>query len=166
MQRSPEVGLHPIAFIDDDPKKISKQIRGLTVVGNRDSIPEVVRSLNIAKVIIAIPSAPGKEIREILEICQSIGIPTSTLPGLNEIMNGRVSLGSLREVKIEDLLRREPIQTDVEKVLGLIGGKKVLITGAGGSIGSELCRQILKCAPQKLSSSDTEKILYSIFNKN
>ncbi|MEG4502731.1 polysaccharide biosynthesis protein [Microcoleus sp. F6_B4] len=150
MQRSPEVRLDPIAFIDDDPKKISKQIRKLTVVGNRYNIPEVVRSLNIDKVMIAIPSAPGKEIREIVEICQSIGIPTSTLPGLNEIINGRVSLGSLREVKIEDLLRRAPIQTDTQKVLGLIGGKKVLITGAGGSIGSELCRQILKCAPAEI----------------
>ncbi|MEG4841156.1 polysaccharide biosynthesis protein [Microcoleus sp. B9-D4] len=150
MQRSPEVGLDPIAFIDDDRKKISKQIGKLTVLGNRCNIPEVVRSLNIDKVMIAIPSAPGKEIREIVEICQSIGIPTSTLPGLNEIINGRVSLGSLREVQIEDLLRREPIQTDVEKVLGLIGGKKVLITGAGGSIGSELCRQILKCAPAEI----------------
>ncbi|AFZ05800.1 polysaccharide biosynthesis protein CapD [Oscillatoria nigro-viridis PCC 7112] len=150
MQRSPEVGLDPIAFIDDDPKKISKQIRKLTVVGNRCNIPEVVRSLNIDKVMIAIPSAPGKEIREIVEICQSIGIPTSTLPGLNEIINGRVSLGSLREVKIEDLLRRAPIQTDIHKVLRLIGGKKVLITGAGGSIGSELCRQILKCEPAEI----------------
>ncbi|MEG4090560.1 polysaccharide biosynthesis protein [Microcoleus sp. Pol12B4] len=150
MQTSPEVGLHPIAFIDDDRKKVGKQIRGLTVLGNRGRIPEVVRSLNIAKVIIAIPSAPGKEIREIVEICQSIGIPTSTLPGLNEIIKSGVSLGSLREVQIEDLLRREPIQTDVEKVLGLIGGKKVLITGAGGSIGSELCRQILKCAPAEI----------------
>jgi FlaA1/EpsC-like NDP-sugar epimerase/EAL domain-containing protein (putative c-di-GMP-specific phosphodiesterase class I) len=150
MQRSPEVGLDPIAFIDDDTKKISKQIRRLTVVGNRYSIPEVVRSLNIGKVMIAIPSAPGKEIREIVEICQSIGVPTSTLPGLNEIINGRVSLGSLREVQIEDLLRRAPIQTDTQKVLGLIGGKKVLITGAGGSIGSELCRQILKCAPAEI----------------
>ncbi|MEG5031425.1 polysaccharide biosynthesis protein [Microcoleus sp. AT3-D2] len=150
MQRSPEVGLDPIAFIDDDPKKISKQIRKLTVVGNRCNIPEVVRALNIGKVMIAIPSAPGKEIREIVEICQSIGIPTSTLPGLNEIINGRVSLGSLREVQIEDLLRRAPIQTDTQKVLGLIGGKKVLITGAGGSIGSELCRQILKCAPAEI----------------
>jgi FlaA1/EpsC-like NDP-sugar epimerase len=111
MQRSPEVRLDPIAFIDDDPKKFSKQIRGLTVVGNRGSIPEVVRSLNIGKVMIAIPSAPGKEIREIVEICQSIKIPTSTLPGFNEIINGSVSLGSLREVQIEDLLRREPIQT-------------------------------------------------------
>jgi FlaA1/EpsC-like NDP-sugar epimerase/EAL domain-containing protein (putative c-di-GMP-specific phosphodiesterase class I) len=150
MQRSPEVGLDPIAFIDDDPKKITKRIRKLTVLGNRYNIPEVVRSLNIGKVMIAIPSAPGKEIREIVEICQSIGIPTSTLPGLNEIINGRVSLGSLREVQIEDLLRRAPIQTDIQKVLGLIGGKKVLITGAGGSIGSELCRQILKCAPAEI----------------
>ncbi|MEG4941307.1 polysaccharide biosynthesis protein [Microcoleus sp. F4-D5] len=150
MQRSPEVGLDPIAFVDDDPKKISKQIRKLTVVGNRYNIPEVVRSLNIDKVMIAIPSAPGKEIREIVEICQSIGIPTSTLPGLNEIINGRVSLGSLREVQIEDLLRRAPIQTDTQKVLRLIRGKKVLITGAGGSIGSELCRQILKCEPAEI----------------
>ncbi len=150
MQRSPEVGLDPIAFIDDDPKKITKQIRRLTVVGNRDRIPEIVRSLKIDKVMIAIPSAPGKEIREIVEICQSIGVSTSTLPGLNEIINGRVSLGCLREVQIEDLLRRTPIQTDIQKVLALIGGKKVLITGAGGSIGSELCRQILKCAPAEI----------------
>ncbi|MEG4577114.1 polysaccharide biosynthesis protein [Microcoleus sp. N3A4] len=150
MQRSPEVGLDPIAFVDDDPKKITKRIRKLTVVGNRYSIPEVVRSLNIGKVMIAIPSAPGKEIREIVEICQSIGVPTSTLPGLNEIINGRVSLGSLREVQIEDLLRRTPIETNIQKVLGLIGGKKVLITGAGGSIGSELCRQILKCEPAEI----------------
>ncbi len=150
MQRSPEVGLDPIAFVDDDPKKISKQIRKLTVVGNRYDIPEVVRKLNIGKVMIAIPSAPGKEIREIVEICQSIGIPTSTLPGLHEIIKGRVSLGSLREVQIEDLLRRAPIQTDTQKVFGLIGGKKVLITGAGGSIGSELCRQILKGEPAEI----------------
>lgn len=150
MQRSPEVGLDPIAFIDDDPKKITKRIRRLTVIGNRYNIPEVVRSLNIGKVMIAIPSAPGKQIREIVEICQSIGVQTSTLPGLNEIINGRVSLGSLREVQIEDLLRRAPIQTDIQKVLELIGGKKVLITGAGGSIGSELCRQILKCAPAEI----------------
>jgi len=150
MLLSPEVGLEPIAFIDDDPKKISKRIRKLTVVGNRHNIPQVVRSLKIGKVMIAIPSAPGKEIREIIEICQSIGVPTSTLPGLNEIINGRVSLGGLREVQIEDLLRRAPIQTDTQKVLGLIGGKKVLITGAGGSIGSELCRQILKCDPAEI----------------
>ena len=150
MQTHPEVGLDPIAFIDDDPQKITKRIRRLNVVGSRGSIPELVRSLNIGKVMIAIPSAAGKEIREIVEMCQSIGVPTSTLPGLNEIINGNVNLGSLREVQIEDLLRRAPIQTDIEKVLALIGGKKVLISGAGGSIGSELCRQILKCDPAEI----------------
>jgi len=92
------------------------RIRGISVVGNRHQIPKIVRSLNISKVIIAIPTASGKEIREILEICQSIGIPTSTLPGIHEIINGRVSLGSVREVQIEDLLRRESITTDIEKV--------------------------------------------------
>lgn len=100
--------------------------------------------------IIAIPTASGKEIREIVEICQSIGVPTSTLPGINEILNGRVSLGSVREVQIEDLLRRESIQTDIEKVSELIRNKKVLITGAGGSIGSELCRQVLKSEPAEM----------------
>lgn len=150
MQRSSQLGLYPAAFIDDDPTKLNLRIRGVSVVGNRHQIPKIVRSLNISKVIIAIPTAPGREIREIVEICQSIGVPTSTLPGINEIINCRVSLGSVREVQIEDLLRRESIQTDVEKVSELIGNKKVLITGAGGSIGSELCRQVLKSEPASM----------------
>jgi FlaA1/EpsC-like NDP-sugar epimerase/EAL domain-containing protein (putative c-di-GMP-specific phosphodiesterase class I) len=150
MQRSSQLGLYPAAFIDDDPKKLNLRIRGVSVVGDRHQIPQIVSSLNISKVIIAIPTAPGREIREIVEICQSIGVPTSTLPGLNEIINGRVSLGSVREVQIEDLLRRESIQTDVEKVSEFIRNKKVLITGAGGSIGSELCRQVLKSEPAEM----------------
>ncbi|MEG4282812.1 polysaccharide biosynthesis protein [Microcoleus sp. A006_D1] len=150
MQRSPQLGLYPAAFIDDDPKKLNLRIRGISVVGDRHQIPKIVSSLNISKVIIAIPTAPGREIREIVEICQSIGVPTSTLPGINEIINGRVSLGSVREVQIEDLLRRESIQTDVEKVSEFIRNKKVLITGAGGSIGSELCRQVLKSEPAEM----------------
>ena len=150
MQRSSQLGLYPAAFIDDDPKKLNLRIRGVSVVGDRHQIPQIVSSLNISKVIIAIPTAPGREIREIVEICQSIGIPTSTLPGINEIINCRVSLGSVREVQIEDLLRRESIQTDVEKVSEFIRNKKVLITGAGGSIGSELCRQVLKSEPAEM----------------
>jgi FlaA1/EpsC-like NDP-sugar epimerase/EAL domain-containing protein (putative c-di-GMP-specific phosphodiesterase class I) len=150
MQRSSQLGLYPAAFIDDDPKKLNLRIRGASVVGDRHQIPQIVRSLNISKVIIAIPTASGREIREIVEICQSIKVPTSTLPGINEIINGRVSLGSVREVQIEDLLRRESIQTDVEKVSEFIRNKKVLITGAGGSIGSELCRQVLKSEPAEM----------------
>ena len=151
MQRNSRLGLLPVAFIDDDPAKSSLHIRGIYVVGNRYKIPEVVHYLNIDKIIIAIPSASGKTIKEIVDICQDTGIKTSTLPGINEILNGRINLNSIRSIKIEDLLRREPIQTDVEGIAKFLKGKKVLITGAGGSIGSEICRQILKCNPKEIA---------------
>lgn len=152
MQQSPQLGLYPIALIDDDPAKLNLHIRGLPVAGNRHQIPKVVRSLKIDRVIIAMPSVPGKIIREIVDICQSVGVRTSTLPGINEVINARVGVGieSIRDIKIEDLLRREPIQTDVQSVSRFLRGKKVLITGAGGSIGSELCRQVFKCRPAEI----------------
>jgi FlaA1/EpsC-like NDP-sugar epimerase len=150
MQQHPWNGFYPVAFIDDDPEKQNLCISGLPVVGDRYKIPAVVRSLHIRRVIIAIPTAPGREIREILDICQSIKVQTSTLPGIHEILNSCIKANSIRDVQIEDLLRREPIDTDVEKVSEFLRGKKVLITGAGGSIGSELCRQILKCCPAEM----------------
>lgn len=150
MQRSPQLGLYPVAFVDDDPKKLNLRIRGLPVVGDRYKIPEVVRSLNIRRVVIAMPTAPGKVIREIVEICREIEIQTSTLPGIHEILTGRVRLGSIRNIQIQDLLRRAPVQMDKQRVSMFLAGKKVLITGAGGSIGCELCRQILKCRPAEM----------------
>lgn len=150
MQRNPSLGLFPVAFIDDDPAKLNLQIRRIPVVGDRYTIPEFVRALHIRKVIIAMPTAPGQVIRAILDICQEVGVQTSTLPGIHEILNGRVSLGKVRDVQIEDLLRREPIQMDVQQVSELIRGKRILVTGAGGSIGSELCRQILQFSPTEL----------------
>ena len=150
MQRNLQLGIYPIAFIDDDPEKFKLRIRGLAVVGNRHEIPQIVRLLNIDRVIIAMPTVSGKIIREIVDICQTIGTPTSTLPGIHELLNGRVRVGSIRDIKIEDLLRREPIQTDIQSVSKFLMGKKVLVTGAGGSIGSELCRQILKCCPAEM----------------
>ena len=150
MQQDPQLGIYPIAFIDDDPTKLRLYIGGLPVVGHRHTIPKFVGSLGINRVIIAMPSASGEVIRAIVEICQSAGIRTSTLPGINEVINGRVGIESIRDIKIEDLLRREPIQTDVQKVSNFIQGKKVLITGAGGSIGSELCRQVFKCHPAEI----------------
>lgn len=150
MQQSPWLGFYPVAFIDDDPEKLNLQIRRIPVVGDRYKIPQVVRSLHIRRVIIAMPTVPGRVIREILDICLSVGIPTSTLPGLNEILTNRIRVGSVRDVQIEDLLRRESIQTDVGKVVDFLKGKKVLISGAGGSIGSELCRQVLKCRPVEI----------------
>lgn len=150
MQQSPWLGFQPVAFIDDDPEKLNLLIRGRPVVGHRYHIPQFVRALNIRRVIIAMPTAPGRVIREITEICQSIGVQTSTLPGIHEILNDRVHLGRVRDIKIEDLLRREPIQSDIEKVSRFLRGKTVLITGAGGSIGSELCRQVFKCRPAQM----------------
>lgn len=150
MQRNPSLGLRPVAFIDDNPAKLNLRIRRLPIVGDRYKIPEIVRSLHIRKVVIAMPTVPGHVIREILDICQAAGVHTSTLPGIHEILNGRVSLGKVRDIQIEDLLRREPIQMDGQQVSNLIRGKRVLVTGAGGSIGSELCRQLLPCHPAEL----------------
>ena len=150
MQQSPWLGFYPVAFIDDDQAKLNLQIRRIPVVGDRHKIPEIVRSLHIRRVIIAMPAVPGRVIREILDICLSVGVPTSTLPGLNEILTNRIRVGSVRDIQIEDLLRRESIQTDLRRVGEFLQGKKVLISGAGGSIGSELCRQVLKCRPAEI----------------
>ncbi|GAB4224863.1 MAG: hypothetical protein Kow0049_01430 [Stanieria sp.] len=150
IQRNPKLGLEPVAFLDDDPVKLNLKIRGIAVVGNRYDLPEVVATYNIRQVIIAMPTASGQIIREIVDICQTLGVKTSTVPGIQEILNDprhRFKVNSVRDINIEDLLRREPIQTDTEKVFQFLAGKKVLVTGAGGSIGSELCRQIFRCRP-------------------
>ncbi|HAX79698.1 MAG TPA: polysaccharide biosynthesis protein [Cyanobacteria bacterium UBA11372] len=150
MQQHPWNGFYPVAFIDDDPEKQNLCISGLPVVGDRYKIPAVVRSLHIRRVVIAMPAVPGRVIREILDICQSIKVQTSTIPGIHEILNSCIKTNSIRDVQIEDLLRREAIQTDIEKVCQFLRGKKVLITGAGGSIGSEICRQVVKCHPAEM----------------
>ncbi|MFO5440201.1 MAG: polysaccharide biosynthesis protein [Dolichospermum sp.] len=150
MQRNPQFGAYPIGFIDDDIKKQNIHLRGIPVLGNRQKISEVIKTLKIHKVISAMPTVPGQTIREIVDICQNNGVQPSTLPGIYEILNGRVRVDSVRDIKIEDLLRREPIQTELERVAQFIKNKTVLITGSGGSIGSELCRQILRCHPAKI----------------
>ncbi len=144
------LGFCPVAFIDDDRSKLNARIRGIHVVGDRHAIPDVLEPLRVDKVIIAMPSVSGEVIREIVDICKSAGIQACTLPGIHEILNGKVTLNSIRDVRIEDLLRREPVQTEIEKVAEFINGKRVLITGAGGSIGSELCRQICSCHPKEI----------------
>ena len=150
MQGDPQLGFEPVAFVDDDVTKCGLHIQQLPVVGNRYHIPQIVDSFNIARVIIAMPSVSGEVMREIVDICQGTGIHTSTLPGIEQLIQGRADLSNIRDVKIEDLLRRKPIQTDTKSVFQFIQGKKVLITGAGGSIGSELCRQVWKCCPAEI----------------
>lgn len=150
MQRNPQLGLNPVAFVDDDIEKKGLKIRGIPVLGTRHSLPEIITKMNINKVIIAMPTAPGSEIRDIVSICRKAGVQARTIPGIFEILDEKVRIDSIRQVQIEDLLRREPVKTDIKKVEDFLKGKKVLVTGSGGSIGSELCRQIIKCHPAEI----------------
>lgn len=150
MQRNPQLGLNPVAFVDDDIEKKGLKIRGIPVLGTRHSLPEIITKMDINKVIIAMPTAPGSEIRDIVSICRKTGVQARTIPGIYEILDEKVRIDSIRQVQIEDLLRREPVKTDFKKVEDFLKGKKILITGSGGSIGSELCRQIIKCHPSEI----------------
>jgi FlaA1/EpsC-like NDP-sugar epimerase len=150
MNANPQLGLDPIGFVDDDPEKHGTRIRGLPVLDGRAALPHLLEEHKIDQVIIAMPTAPGKVIRDVLAICERAGVPAKTMPGMYELLGGQVSVSQLRNVEIEDLLRRDPIQTDIAAVQDLLQGRCVLITGGGGSIGSELCRQILRCRPARL----------------
>jgi FlaA1/EpsC-like NDP-sugar epimerase len=150
LQANPQLGLTPVCFMDDDGAKKGLRIHSLPVLGGRENFAEVVRQYGIQQVIIAMPTAPGMVIREVLELAETAGVPAKTVPGIYEILDGSVNVDSIRNVEIEDLLRRDPVHTDIGAVRELVRGKRVLITGGGGSIGSELCRQVLRCGPAEL----------------
>jgi FlaA1/EpsC-like NDP-sugar epimerase len=150
MQRNPDLGMWPVAFVDDALDKQRMHIRGVPVLGRCADIARVADQTDAQQVVIAMPTAPGKVIRDIVHRCEEAGIQTKTMPGMYELLGGQVSIKQLRDVDIEDLLRREPIQTDIAAVADLLRGKRVLVTGGGGSIGSELCRQVLRFEPQSL----------------
>ncbi|NTW01875.1 MAG: polysaccharide biosynthesis protein [Oscillochloris sp.] len=150
LQQKPRQRHEVVGFIDDDPAKNNVRIHGVPVLGNRYAIPQLVQQHHIEQVIIALPSAAGKAIREIMNICENTGVKAKTIPGLSELLDGTVNVSKLRDVQIEDLLRREPIHTDTTAVGKLIRGRRVLVTGGGGSIGSELCRQVLHLQPAEL----------------
>lgn len=148
-QRS-DLGVDVIGLIDDDPSKLRKRIGSITVFGTTAELPRLIENLFIDQVIIAMPSAPAAEIRKIVEVCRSSEVETRILPGLFELINGHVSINQLREVSLEDLLGRDPVKLDNASIASYIEGKTVLVTGAGGSIGSELCRQIVRFQPRRL----------------
>lgn len=150
MQMNPRLGLKPVGFIDDDLAKRRLSVHGIPILGDRYAIPELVKTHAIDQIIIAMPTAPGKVIRDVVQICEQAGIHPHTIPGIYELLDGKIGLEQLRNVEIEDLLRREPVQTDTRAVAELVHHKRVLVTGGGGSIGSELCRQILRCRPSEL----------------
>lgn len=137
-------------IIDDDINKQGKYIHGIKVVGTRKNIKECVTLYNINEIIIAMPSVSKKEIREIVETCKETDCSLKILPGIYQLMNGEVSVSKLRNVEIEDLLGREPVKVDLNSIMGYIKDKVVLVTGGGGSIGSELCRQLAAHGPKQL----------------
>lgn len=148
-QRS-DLGVDVVGLIDDDPTKTKKRIGNITVFGTTSDLPRLVDTLFVEQVIIAMPSAPASEIRRIVDMCRVAEVETRILPGLFELINGRVSINQLRDVSLEDLLGRDQVKLDDASISSYIEGRTVLVTGAGGSIGSELCRQILRYEPRKI----------------
>jgi FlaA1/EpsC-like NDP-sugar epimerase/EAL domain-containing protein (putative c-di-GMP-specific phosphodiesterase class I) len=150
IQQNSQPTLEPVAFVDDDPQKLDLKIRGISILGSREQLLKLCDRLKVKRVVIAMPSAGGVVIRDIVQLCRENGISTSTLPSIHEMINGEVDLRRVREVKIEDLLRRNTINSDLGPVALDLKGKRVLVTGSGGSIGSEICRQVLQCCPAEL----------------
>ncbi|MGQ9498491.1 MAG: polysaccharide biosynthesis protein [Desulfotomaculales bacterium] len=150
LKNRPEARLVPVGLVDDDPAKQGRRLMGVPVLGGREEIPRLVREHGVQEIIIAIPSASGRAMREIVDICRRTPARVRTLPGIYELLDGRVTIERLREVRIEDLLGREPVEIDLEAAAGYLRGRMVLVTGAGGSIGSELCRQVARFGPRRL----------------
>ena len=161
--RDQKSSYRPVAFVDDNVHKVGKEIHGIPVTGTCDEIPGIVTRLGIDLIVIALPSATSRLIRRIVEICEPTNIPFRILPPTQDIVSGRASLKDLRDVKIEDLLGRDPVCLDWRAIMDATQGKAILVTGGGGSIGSELCRQIARLKPAKLIILERSELnLYSI----
>lgn len=153
----------PIAIVDDDPRKWKRSICGVRVEGSTKELARIATRHGAAEILVCIPSATRAQMREILNACRQSAIPIRTLPSITEVIDGKVSRQDLRRPRIEDLLQREEIQFDINETRKVVGGKTVLVTGAGGSIGSELCRQIAVANPRKLLLLDkSENSLFYI----
>jgi FlaA1/EpsC-like NDP-sugar epimerase len=146
-----------VAFLDDNPQKRGMYINGVPVLDTVEAIEEVVARLRIAEIIVATPSASGEEMRRIIEHCRAAAVPFKVMPATWEVLSGRVSLGAAREVDINDLLRRPPVELDLVGIGRFLKGKRVLVTGAAGSIGSEICRQVLRWQPSALICLDHDE---------
>ena len=140
----------PVCVIDDNPNKWNRPIEGVPIVGGRETILENVEKYKVTKIFFAVPSMPREDRKEILGICNETGCEVKMLPGMYQLASGQITVSELRDVAIEDLLGRESIAPDLHEVYDFINGKVVLVTGGGGSIGSELCRQVAGHNPKQL----------------
>ena len=148
-----------VCFVDDDKNKIGKILNGVPIKGNRNDIPKLAAKYRVDEIYIAMPAAPAQSRKEIIEICRKTECAVKILPGIYQLLNDEVSVSKLREVQIEDLLGREPIRVNLDEILGYVSGKTILVTGGGGSIGSELCRQIAGHNPKRL-------IIFDVYENN
>ena len=150
MKNSKHLNRKVPCIIDDDPGKIGTYLQGIPIVGNRDKIPDMAKKYNVEEIIIAIPTLKDNREKELLEICQKTSCKIKMLPGIYQMVNQEIDLSMLRDVRIEDLLGREPVDLRMDEIASYIGDKVILVTGGGGSIGSEICRQVALHAPRQL----------------
>jgi FlaA1/EpsC-like NDP-sugar epimerase len=151
MQRSRQLGYTPIGLVDDDPRKKNLRVHGVRVLGTTEELPHILRDNRPDELLIAIPSASGEERQKVVEVARRVRIPVKTLPGLYELIADEDNLAAqIRPVQVEDVLGREPVEVDLEAISSYLEGQTVLVSGAGGSIGSELCRQIARARPGRL----------------
>ncbi len=170
IRQNPQLQVEIVGFVDDDPRKKKVKIHGYPVLGKQKRIAKICQEKMVDEVVIAIPSASGKQIREIVNRCVEAGVKSRTLPGVSELIDGRVSVQHIKDVEVVDLLGREPVRLDVDKIKAYVEGKRVLVTGAGGSIGSEICRQVARFSPAKIVLFDNAEtplfhIERELFNK-
>ena len=159
INKAPEIGERVVCIIDDNPNKWQRDIDGVPIVGGRDTILAAVEEFHIEKIYLAIPSASAGQRRDILAICQETDCELKNLPGMYQLILGQVSVSNMKPVSVEDLLGREPVKADLREVFNFINGKSVMVTGGGGSIGSELCRQIAAHTPRQL-------IIFDVYENN
>lgn len=166
IRNSDHVSKQVVCIVDDDRSKEGSYLHGVKVMGNRQNIPELVKLYRIDEIIIAMPSAPAREIKEILDVCKETGCELKRLPGVYQLVNGEVAISKLKEVDVNDLLGREPVKVDLSAIMDYVAGKTVLVTGGGGSIGSEICRQVAGHNPKMLVLVDIyENTTYDIQNE-
>ena len=150
IRMNPALNLEMVGFVDDDPHKRKQRFQGFPVMGKVRRAGRICQEKGVDEIIIAIPSASGVELRRIVELCRNTGVVCKTLPGMGQMIHGQVSIQQVKDVELEDLLGREPACLDWARIANYLQGKRVLVTGAGGSIGSEICRQIARFQPKKL----------------
>jgi FlaA1/EpsC-like NDP-sugar epimerase len=163
LTENPRLNFRVVGFVDDEKNKHGRSIHGVPVLGGAKDLGAIKEKHKIQEVLIAMPSSTGRQMRVVVEGCKACGLKFKTLPGMGELIDGKVSVKNMRDVNYKDLLRRKPVELDSDKISGYLNDKVVMVTGAGGSIGSELCRQIIKFQPRQLVLLDaSESGLYSL----